>query len=603
MAIEREDVFSWNRLGREIAGATVTFGLFPRLSPDGRYVAATVAESVYVQNYTDWRFLQTFYPTRGILAIYDTVERRAAPLRGADDPGFVQSNPVWSPDGRWIVFIRATARDNYTPDPLAERANDPRETPIRYDLCRIPFNGGRGGRPEPLRGASNNGRSNSFPVFSPDGRWIVFVQASNGLLLRPDSRLWIVPADGGEARSLECNLEPMNSWHSFSSNGRWLAFTSKAMGHYTRLFLAHIDESGRASPPVLVPDCTADNRAVNLPEFAPGPAREMRAIGTPAVDYRRLSHRALELAQAGDLATAERYLRESLALKEDYADTHIALGYVQDALDRPEEAVRCYRRALELQPGHPRAHRYWAMTLNKRGDAQGAIAHLRQAWRPTPTTTIPCGCGAMRWSRPVARRRPSRCIAAPLRSRRTTSTPTTTSPRRWRRRAASRKLFAIIGRPPATILAAPPRTRMRACCSHNSAAPRTPRRPTARRFAWTRAMFQPCTGWRSCSPPIPIRPRATPRRPCCWRARPANGPATRTASASPHSPLLSRRPDGIATPSRPPSARFGSCRRPRLRPSACATICSPASAARSRVRHPDRPLLAEGTGVPLDWHR
>ena len=28
--------------------------------------------------------------------------------------------------------------------------------------------------------------SNSFPKVSPDGRWIVFVQARNGLLMRPD---------------------------------------------------------------------------------------------------------------------------------------------------------------------------------------------------------------------------------------------------------------------------------------------------------------------------------------------------------------------------------------------------------------------------------
>ena len=43
----------------------------------------------------------------------------------------------------------------------------------RYDLYRVPFNGGKGGTAEPLRGASGNGRSNYFPKYSPDGRWIV----------------------------------------------------------------------------------------------------------------------------------------------------------------------------------------------------------------------------------------------------------------------------------------------------------------------------------------------------------------------------------------------------------------------------------------------
>ena len=38
--------------------------------------------------------------------------------------------------------------------------------------------------------------SNSFPKVSPDGRWIVFVKARNGQLMRPDSQLYIVPAKG-----------------------------------------------------------------------------------------------------------------------------------------------------------------------------------------------------------------------------------------------------------------------------------------------------------------------------------------------------------------------------------------------------------------------
>jgi len=51
--------------------------------------------------------------------------------------------------------------------------------------------------------------SNNFPKVSPDGKWIVFVQCKNGLLMRPDSKLYIVPFEGGEARPLESNLPIM----------------------------------------------------------------------------------------------------------------------------------------------------------------------------------------------------------------------------------------------------------------------------------------------------------------------------------------------------------------------------------------------------------
>ena len=81
-------------------------------------------------------------------------------------------------------------------------ANDPNETQIQYDLYRIPFNDGKGGTPERIVGASENGMSNNFPKVSPDGKWIIFVQCKNGLLMRPDSKLYIVPFAGGEARPL-----------------------------------------------------------------------------------------------------------------------------------------------------------------------------------------------------------------------------------------------------------------------------------------------------------------------------------------------------------------------------------------------------------------
>ncbi len=86
--------------------------------------------------------------------------------------------------------------------------------------------------------------SNSFPKLSPDGKWIVYVQARNGLLMRPDGKLYIVPATGGQARLMNANTPLMNSWHSFSPNGRWLVFSSKSRSPYTQMYLTHIDEQG-----------------------------------------------------------------------------------------------------------------------------------------------------------------------------------------------------------------------------------------------------------------------------------------------------------------------------------------------------------------------
>jgi Tol biopolymer transport system component len=185
----------------------------------------------------------------------------------------VHTDAVWSPDGKYLVFARAEAKDAYLPGrKQAEYANDPNETPIRYDLYRIPFRGGKGGVAEPVAGASSNGMSNSFPKISPDGRWIVFVQARNAQLMRPDGRLYIVPAEGGEARLMRCNTPLMNSWHNFSPNGRWMVFSSKSRSPCTQMFLTHVDEAGNDSPAILIENATDANRAVNIPEFVNIPA-------------------------------------------------------------------------------------------------------------------------------------------------------------------------------------------------------------------------------------------------------------------------------------------------------------------------------------------
>ena len=284
MSIRNEDIVAWSTFRGKLGGK-LRVGFMSQVSPDGRYVVTTINDTgveqsdyerrrnpkdlvmnYYVANFKDYRFLQVFYPTRGVLAWYNRDVGRLQPLPGADDPLYVQTDAVWSPDGKYLVFARAKAKDAYAPDgKMAAYANDPAETQIQYDLYRVPFNDGEGGRPEPIRGASHNGVSNSFPKVSPDGRWIVYVQCRNGQLMRPDSQLYIVPATGGEARRMRCNTPLMNSWHSFSPNGRWLAFSSKSRSPYTQMFLTHLDEAGNDSPAILIENATAANRAVNIP--------------------------------------------------------------------------------------------------------------------------------------------------------------------------------------------------------------------------------------------------------------------------------------------------------------------------------------------------
>jgi tetratricopeptide (TPR) repeat protein len=343
-----------------------------------------------VVNFKDYRFLQVFYPTRGILAWYDRATGQAHPLPGADDPRFAQTDGVWSPDSRYIVFARADARDTYAPGmPLAQFANDPNETRIRYDLYRTPFNNGRGGTPEPIAGASRNGMSNSFPKISPDGRWIVFVQCRNGQLMRPDSQLYIVPAGGGVARRMRCNAPPMNSWHSFSPKGRWLVFSSKRRSPYTQMYLTHIDEDGNDSPAILIENATAANRAVNIPEFVNIPPDGLMKIDVPAVDFYRQFEIAFAFSEKHEYAAAIPEWEKALRLDADGtgeidALSHMSLGIALAETGHPDEAVVHFQRAAEISPEDPAVSGGLAHALTQSGRTSEAIPWFEKALELDP---------------------------------------------------------------------------------------------------------------------------------------------------------------------------------------------------------------------------
>ena len=406
--IHNRDVIAWSNFRGKLGGR-IRVGFMSQVSPDGQTVITMVNGSefqpeqpkkdagitpelppdvqgnFYVANFRDYRFLQVFYPTRGILAWYDRQSRQLRPLPGADDLNYVHTNATWSPDGKWIVFARARARDAYPPGaPPAERANDPNETQIRYDLYRIPFNNGRGGTPEPIRGASGNGMSNSFPKVSPDGKWIVYVQARNGLLMRPDSQLYIVPFEGGTPRRMNCNTPLMNSWHSFSPNGRWLVFSSKSRSPYTQMFLTHIDENGNDTPPILIENATAANRAVNIPEFVNIGVDEWLKIDAPATEFYRISDRALAFYRQGRFEDSIAEWKRALELDPNAAAAISNLGAALDGAGRPEEAARQFARALEIDPDNVRAHTNIGIALARSKRYEEAARHFERALELRP---------------------------------------------------------------------------------------------------------------------------------------------------------------------------------------------------------------------------
>jgi tetratricopeptide (TPR) repeat protein len=103
---------------------------------------------------------------------------------------------------------------------------------------------------------------------------------------------------------------------------------------------------------------------------------------------------AMALERQGDYDAALTSYR--LALRDRPNDTKIlqnmAIAFTKT--NRPEEAIRAYKSALEFAPELSGAHYGLAFLLLKRGDREGASEHLRAFLAKPPT-----GAESERWIR------------------------------------------------------------------------------------------------------------------------------------------------------------------------------------------------------------
>jgi tetratricopeptide (TPR) repeat protein len=120
--------------------------------------------------------------------------------------------------------------------------------------------------------------------------------------------------------------------------------------------------------------------AAKLPP-APAVALLRRAQGQYPADF-WVTHDlgiALQQLTPPEWAEAVRYLTAATALRPDSPGVHLNLGDTLRAQGRVDEAIACFRRALDLDPKYLRAHTSLGGVLAEKGRVDEAIACFRRA--------------------------------------------------------------------------------------------------------------------------------------------------------------------------------------------------------------------------------
>lgn len=127
---------------------------------------------------------------------------------------------------------------------------------LQYSLVRIPFDESTGTIGTQVDTLFSE-RSVCHPRLSPDGRFVLYTVADYGTfpIWHPEADLQMINLQTGAIDSLSMvNSEKSDTYHSWSSNSRWFVFASKRDdGLYGKPYFCYVDKDGKAHKPFCLP--------------------------------------------------------------------------------------------------------------------------------------------------------------------------------------------------------------------------------------------------------------------------------------------------------------------------------------------------------------
>ena len=250
---------------------TISALVYPYWHPSGKYIAFSVNDIAQFFHSTNPNRIEV-YDYKSDVVVYDVDNHQVSSSPMLMDSTRMETFPSFSPDGNTLYYCSTKQTD------MPQGYKD-----VRYSICSMPFNPETfsfGDKVDTVYNAARTGMDATFPRVSPDGRFLLFAETAYGCfaIWHKDAELRMIDLKDGSFHTLdEVNGPDADSYHSWSGNSRWIIWASRRLdGLYSRLFIAHIDEEGKASKPFLMPQRSVSHdkvlmKSYNVPEFISGP--------------------------------------------------------------------------------------------------------------------------------------------------------------------------------------------------------------------------------------------------------------------------------------------------------------------------------------------
>lgn len=260
---------------------TISAGVYPAWHPTKNYIAFSTNKTGQSFHTKDLNKIEV-QDTESDLILYDVDKNEVSVISELEDE--LEVFPTWSPDGKKLYFC--SAHFEYQNDSIAnETEMIQRYQEVKYDLYSADFD------PETKRfsnmekifdAADSLGQSVTLPRVSPDGRYLLFAKAEFGCfhVWHNDADIFLMDLKTKKVENLKAvNSDRSESYPTWSSNGRWIMVDSRRDdGNYTRPILAYFDKQGKAHKAFAVPQKDPDFytfflRSYNRPEFMIEPVK------------------------------------------------------------------------------------------------------------------------------------------------------------------------------------------------------------------------------------------------------------------------------------------------------------------------------------------